>query len=197
MNNVTRFPRKRRAPVRGPSGPWDGFQKPKAVPLWTRAVLAFAGAVVAAQIGIWQFRDYAAAVKVNPEAGFDSLFSVPVVNDQDGGSFGFCHEGGGYDCVVDGDTLYYRGTKIRIADIDTPETHEPRCAQEAALGDAATKRLHALVNAGPFSLQKIDREEDVYGRKLRILTRSGESLGETLVDEGLARWYEGGRQPWC
>jgi micrococcal nuclease len=117
--------------------------------------------------------------------------------DSETGSFGFCHEGGGFNCVVDGDTLYYRGTKIRIADIDTPETHEPRCAAEAKLGATATRRLQTLLNAGPFRLEDIDRDADKYGRKLRVVTRDGESLGETLVSENLARWYKGGRRPWC
>ena len=111
--------------------------------------------------------------------------------------FGICKSGGGPNCVVDGDTIWYRGSKIRIADIDTPETHQPRCAAEAARGAAATRRLHQLVNAGPFSLQSINRDEDRYGRKLRILTRGGESLGAMLVAEGLARFYEGGRRSWC
>jgi micrococcal nuclease len=112
-------------------------------------------------------------------------------------AFGICKSGGGTNCVVDGDTIWYRGSKIRIADIDTPETHQPRCAAEAALGAAATQRLHQLVNAGPFTLQSINRDEDRYGRKLRILTRGGESLGDVLVEEGLARYYEGGRRSWC
>jgi endonuclease YncB( thermonuclease family) len=46
-------------------------------------------------------------------------------------------------------------------------------------------------------LQSINRDEDRYGRKLRILTRGGQSLGELLVEEGLARYYEGGRRSWC
>ena len=117
--------------------------------------------------------------------------------DSEAASFGMCKSGGGTNCVVDGDTIWYRGTKIRIADIDTPETHQSRCAAEAELGAAATRRLHQLVNAGPFTLQSIDRDEDRYGRKLRIITRGGESLGEILVEEGLARYYEGGRRSWC
>lgn len=117
--------------------------------------------------------------------------------DSESATFGLCHEGGGYNCVVDGDTIYYQGTKIRIADIDTPETHEPRCADEARRGAEATQRMHQLVNAGSFSLESINRDEDNYGRKLRIINRGGESLGGVLVDEGLARWYAGGRQPWC
>lgn len=117
--------------------------------------------------------------------------------DSEAASFGLCKSGGGTNCVVDGDTIWYRGTKIRIADIDTPETHQSRCAVEAELGAAATRRLHQLINAGPFTLQSIDRDEDRYGRKLRILTRNGESLGDILVEEGLARYYEGGRRSWC
>ena len=111
--------------------------------------------------------------------------------------FTFCHTGGGYNCVVDGDTLYLKGVKIRIADIDAPETHEPKCAEEKSLGDRATQRLIRLVNSGEVTLAPIDRDEDSYGRKLRIVKVDGESVGETLVGDGLARWYLGGRKPWC
>lgn len=112
--------------------------------------------------------------------------------------FNTCPVGGGTNCVVDGDTFWLAGEKIRIADIDTPETHPPRCAHEAALGNAATDRLQDLLNAGPFSLQFIDRDTDRYGRKLRVIVRSGQSIGDTLVKEGLARPYDGGyREGWC
>ena len=112
-------------------------------------------------------------------------------------NFSFCHTGGGQNCVVDGDTIWFQGQKIRIADIDTPETHDPRCPEELALGNQATKRLHQLVNSGTISLETIDRDEDRYGRKLRIVEVNGVSVGDTLVSEGLARWYAGGRRPWC
>lgn len=111
--------------------------------------------------------------------------------------FGLCHTGGGINCVVDGDTIWFEGERVRVADIDAPETHPPRCAEEADLGERATARLHQLMNAGAFSLKQIERDTDVYGRKLRIVVRNGESLGEVLVEEGLARRYEGGRRPWC
>lgn len=120
-----------------------------------------------------------------------------AARDTESAAFSLCKRGGAANCVVDGDTIWYRGSKIRIADIDTPETHQPRCAAEAARGAAATRRLHQLVNAGPFTLQSINRDEDRYGRKLRILTRGGQSLGAVLVAEGLARFYEGGRRSWC
>lgn len=112
-------------------------------------------------------------------------------------SFGTCHTGGGTNCVVDGDTIWLSGQKIRVADIDAPETHPARCAEEQALGDQATVRLQQLLNHGAVSLRAIDRDEDRYGRKLRIVLVNGTSVGDTLVGEGLARWYAGGRRPWC
>jgi endonuclease YncB( thermonuclease family) len=111
--------------------------------------------------------------------------------------FGSCHTGGGTNCVVDGDTFWIDGEKIRVADIDAPETHPSRCAEEARLGNAATDRLQALLNAGPVTLAPADRDVDRYGRKLRVVMRGGQSLGEMLVAEGLARRWIGHREPWC
>ncbi|HZV57727.1 MAG TPA: thermonuclease family protein [Sphingobium sp.] len=112
--------------------------------------------------------------------------------------FSVCHTGGGTNCVVDGDTIWMEGEKIRIADIDAPETHPPRCSREAELGERATRRLHELVNAGPFEARIVgNRDTDRYGRKLRVLVRDGRSLGDVLVSEGLARSWSGRREPWC
>lgn len=111
--------------------------------------------------------------------------------------FSLCFVGGGYNCVVDGDTIWLQGAKIRIADIDAPETHDPRCASEKARGDRATRRLQQLLNSGAVTLETIGRDRDRYGRLLRIVDVDGASVGDTLVHEGLARWYEGRRKPWC
>ena len=132
---------------------------------------------------------------IAPIGGVAAFAARPA--DTEAASFVICHNDGGTNCVVDGDTIWYRGTKIRIADIDTPETHQPKCPAEAKLGAAAARRMLQLVNAGPFTLQSINRDEDRYGRKLRILTRGGKSLGDILVEEGLARYYKGGRRSWC
>ena len=104
--------------------------------------------------------------------------------------FRACKWGGGTNCVVDGDTLYFGGAKIRVADIDAPETHDYGCPEELALGERAAVRLEQLVNSGPVTLAPIDRDEDRYGRKLRVVMVCG-------VSEGLARPYGGGRRPWC
>ena len=100
--------------------------------------------------------------------------------------------------VIDGDTFDYRGDRIRVADIDTPE-REGRCPYETMLAARATARMRVLLAAGPFELHPLasGRDEDRYGRKLRIVTRGGRSLGDQLVAEGLARTWSGRREPWC
>ena len=101
------------------------------------------------------------------------------------------------NCVMDGDTFYLQGEPIRIADIDAPETHPPRCTQEAELGRRATWRLREILNAQPFEIRAYERDRDMYGRKLRIVASGGQSVGGKLVAEGLARPWTGKRQPWC
>lgn len=100
--------------------------------------------------------------------------------------------------VIDGDTFDYAGMRVRIADIDTPEMRG-RCAYETELAARATDRLGTLLGEGPFELHPIPdgRDEDQYGRKLRIVTRDGRSVGDMLVAEGLARTWTGRREPWC
>lgn len=113
-------------------------------------------------------------------------------------SYERCGSGPRINRIVDGDTLWSKGVKIRIADIDTPEISQPRCAAEKALGERATVRLMELVNAGSFDiLAWKNRDKDRNGRKLRILVRDGRSLGDILVSEGLARTWTGQRLPWC
>ncbi|MGJ0622238.1 MAG: thermonuclease family protein [Methylocystis sp.] len=112
--------------------------------------------------------------------------------------FTLCDQPPHSDCVIDGDTFYVGAQAIRIADIDTPETHPPRCDYEAELGDRATRRLLELLNDGPLALTPTgSRDEDRYGRKLRVVVRDGRSLGDVLVSEGLARTWTGRREPWC
>ncbi len=101
-------------------------------------------------------------------------------------------------CVIDGDTFILNDERIRIADIDTPETNPPRCAYEKRLGEQATYRLQQLLNDGPFALVKTaGREHDQYGRTLAVVVRNGQSIGDTLIAEGLARSWTGRRMPWC
>ena len=100
-------------------------------------------------------------------------------------------------CIVDGDTFWLSGEKIRVSDIDTPELSSPRCEADRVKGEAAKRRLQEILNAGPFSMVAGWRDEDQHGRKLRMVTRDGRSIGEVLVGESLARRWEGSRGSWC
>ena len=112
-------------------------------------------------------------------------------------TFERCGSGKRITCVVDGDTLWISGAKIRLADINTPEVSRPSCPAERRLGERATTRFIALLNHGAFRLETRGRDEDRFGRKLRIVTRGGASLGEQLVREGLAERWNGKRRNWC
>ena len=135
--------------------------------------------------------------------GLGSLGEVTLVEAANLGpsphaTYSKCADGHRYTCVVDGDTLWIEGHKIRVADIDAPEISEPKCSSELDLGNRATDRLIKLVNQGPFELQAWPgRDTDRYGRQLRLLVRGGRSLGDILVSEGLARIWTGRREQWC
>ena len=131
--------------------------------------------------------------------GSGAVSSIEAAADGLRASFALCAGHARQTCVVDGDTLWFEGTKIRVADIDAPEVSRPGCAAEAQMGAAATARFMALLNAGPFTLapDPASPDTDRYGRALRLVTRDGASLGAVLVDEGLAERWGGPRVEWC
>lgn len=111
--------------------------------------------------------------------------------------FSLCDGGPRQTCVVDGDTFWLAGEKIRLADINAPETAQAQCPAERERGEAAKLRLLELLNAGPVTLVDGSRPRDRYGRRLAVAVRSGQSLGTQLVDEGLAEPWRGRRSSWC
>lgn len=124
--------------------------------------------------------------------------------EQVAGRFVRCGQPGSNYCVSDGDTLVIGRRTIRVIGIDAPELHPARCEAERIQGEAATARLLALVNQGPFVLagpQPVVR--DGYGRELRHLLRargdgSVQSIADDMVASGTARAYlSGPRLPWC
>ncbi|CAM4208291.1 Endonuclease YncB(Thermonuclease family) [Novosphingobium lubricantis] len=126
--------------------------------------------------------------------------NAPVLGaapDTERARFEACGVGPRVTCVVDGDTFWYAGTKIRLADINTPEVSRLACPAEALLGRRASERLQQMLNAGPFTLEVRGRDTDRYGRALRVVTRAGQSLGLQLEAEGLAEVWRGRRGDWC
>ena len=149
---------------------------PKDVALFGAAfTLVFAGGLAATN---WQ------AIATAPEPTYSAHFELCA------GERG--------TCVVDGDTFWLEGRKIRIADIDTPEVSEPKCPGEYELGMRATYRLRELLNSGEFALVRSgQRSHDSYERELRRVVRGGQSIGDQLVSEGLAHRWRGANEPWC
>lgn len=117
--------------------------------------------------------------------------------------FARCGPGRGFACVIDGDTFKLGERKVRIIGIDAPETHPPRCAEEARLGELATARLQRWLNDGPFEMvAPAYGDQDRYGRDLRVIRRQSAegyvSVASVMREEGLARRYLGGlKTGWC
>lgn len=111
--------------------------------------------------------------------------------------FTLCSGGPRVTCVVDGDTFWLEGEKIRIADINAPETVQAGCPLEAAKGHRAKLRLVELLNAGEIELVAAERERDRFGRLLRTVRMSGRNVGAVLIAEGLAEPWRGRRSDWC
>ena len=116
-----------------------------------------------------------------------------------GATFTRCGRGQpSFACVVDGDTLRLSERRVRIVGIDAPELAHPLCQAERVKAEAAANRLAQLLDAGPFDMiaHRFNRA-DKYGRDLMLLTRDGRSIGQQLIDEGLAHRYVGMKQSWC
>jgi micrococcal nuclease len=100
--------------------------------------------------------------------------------------------------VVDGDTIKAPyGVTYRLMGYDTPETRFAKCDAERELGLAAKVRLEELLTQGDVKVLESGKE-DRYGRSLAEVTVNGRDVGTTLIGEGLARPYQGGkRASWC
>lgn len=104
-----------------------------------------------------------------------------------------CSPGPRDNCVVDGDTFWINGEKVRIADIDAPEING-KCPYERNLALQARNRLAQLLSP-EMGLHR--QGTDRYGRTLAVVTIRGRSVGAQLVADGLAREWAGRREPWC
>jgi len=107
---------------------------------------------------------------------------------------GFCRGAVRINCVVDGDTIWVSGEKIRLQSIDAPEI-DGKCTYEKDLAEQAKRRLNELLSAEPFSIVRSGK--DRYGRTLAAIHNSHGEVGGALVREGLARPWIGRRMPWC
>lgn len=99
-------------------------------------------------------------------------------------------------CVVDGDTFWIAGEKIRIENIDAPESHQPACDAERDLAARATLHLRRLLGE-PSSLAIVRSRPDGLGRTLARVVANGRDAGEAMIAEGVAVPWAGKRHDWC
>ena len=105
------------------------------------------------------------------------------------------------DRVVDGDTIdvtidlgfsLYHKTRIRLAGINTPETRT-RDLEEKAAGIRAKDYLIKLIEeANLITLQT--EKTGKFGRYLGIVYADDVDLNQTLINEGHATVYDGGKR---
>lgn len=117
--------------------------------------------------------------------------------------------------VIDGDTLWHypcqkgegcKPEKIRLLDIDAPESFRSACEAELIAGLRAKARVHELLAGQPITIERCDQHgdrcQDRFGRTLaRIHIPAGE-LGALLLKDGLALPYVPGKKTertakWC
>jgi endonuclease YncB( thermonuclease family) len=104
--------------------------------------------------------------------------------------------------IIDGDTVSISGERIRILNIDAPESYQPHCEAELVAGLRAKERVAQLVRSGPLQIYR--EGQDRYRRTLARISVGGRDVGAVLVQEGLALpWQDGAaakearRRRWC
>lgn len=97
-------------------------------------------------------------------------------------------------CVVDGDTFWLDGEKIRPEGFDAPEMGPPRCSRRAAGAIEARRALAVILASGQISVTPTGRS---YDRVLARVTVDGRDLATLMLATGLVRRYVPGQAPWC
>jgi len=120
-----------------------------------------------------------------------ALLPVPVL------AIEKCGSGQRYTCVVDGDTIWLEGEKVRIMGYDTPEPQTNICggSKEVRLANQASARLVQLLSQDGITIER--HGSDRYNRTLAIVRIAGVDVGDILVKEGLARYWPDGPEFWC
>ena len=111
--------------------------------------------------------------------------------------------------VIDGDTVAFEATwlpdplkkelSIRVYGVDTPEKgFRAKCESEAQRGEAASAFTRARVS-GAHDIKMVLLGWDKYGgRVLGDVILDGQSLRQSLIDQGHAREYYGeAKKSWC
>lgn len=101
--------------------------------------------------------------------------------------------------VIDGDTVDHAWWRWRIAGLDAPELHAPKCPAERAAAKRAARRLRALLAAGGVTIEPRGGRDKYRRRIARLRLADGRDVATVLIAEGLGHPYDGHGQRggWC
>ncbi len=95
--------------------------------------------------------------------------------------------------VVDGDTIsiLYHGKpeKIRLLNVDTPESVHPDASRNSVMGKKASDYTRRRLSGQSVSLEFENRKRGKYGRLLAYVILGGENYNLELVREGWSPYY--------
>jgi len=98
--------------------------------------------------------------------------------------------------VVDGDTIRWCRERIRILNIDAPETESrAKCNAERRLAALATMTLTEIIAGQRLEIQRDGK--DRFGRTLAYIRVRGADVGEMLIMAHVAVRWGTGRPDWC
>lgn len=102
------------------------------------------------------------------------------------------------NCVVDGDTLWIDGVKLRMLDIDAPETFQAECKRERMVGVQAKERLIQLMGQG-YRIEYSGKADRTAAKRqlVRVRLKDGRDAGHVLLNESLAQRWPNKANPWC
>jgi len=102
--------------------------------------------------------------------------------------------------VIDGDTIRWKGQKIRLLGFDTPEIYPGhyKCEKERLAGLKARDALVGLLAPKNKPTIAFNASNDLYGRRVARLYSNGKDVSAIMISTGLGVAYRGGqRTGWC
>lgn len=97
--------------------------------------------------------------------------------------------------AVDGDSVLFRGERIRIMGVDSPEIH-CQCESECRAAWAAKRFTQNTLDGGAVTIER--QGLDKYRRTLARVYVNGQDLAAIIIAAGHGRPYHGEkRQSWC
>ncbi|MCF4099785.1 excalibur calcium-binding domain-containing protein [Maritalea mediterranea] len=173
------------------------FAKGWSPPQTVKHFLAAAGCDAAASAGLFETKRGAPGYWPHHDGNSDGvaceLTSRPSVGLCSGGN----RAARRVTCVVDGDTIWEEGSKLRFLDIDAAETdNKASCAAERVAAAKGAQMVIEAMQTG-YRIHYTGRTGG-YGRDLvKMYNSDGQDVGQLLIQQGFAQPWPNSSNPWC